>query len=89
VAHWHYVRRGELKPIIPNQSRADFVLNGALPYELPVFKRHLVQHSPRFVAMGRRCGPCRRARAGPAHQRAPRRRPARRRRLRTADVGAA
>jgi uridine kinase len=53
VAHWHYVRRGELKHIIPNQSRADFVLNGALPYELPVFKRHLAQHFPRFVTMWR------------------------------------
>ena len=53
VAHWHYVRRGELKHIIPNQSRAEFVLNGALPYELPVFKRHLAHHFPRFVAMWR------------------------------------
>ena len=41
ILHWHYVRRGELKHIIPHVGRADAVINGALPYELPILKRYL------------------------------------------------
>ena len=50
IAHWHYVRRGELKHIIPHLGRADAVINGALPYELPIFRRHLGHHLPQFIA---------------------------------------
>ena len=50
IAHWHYVRRGELKHIIPHLGRADAVINGALPYELPIFRRHLAHHFPQFIA---------------------------------------
>lgn len=53
VAHWHYVRRGELKHIIPHVGRADAVVNGALPYELPIHKRHLAHFFPRFLAQWR------------------------------------
>ena len=49
IQHWHYVRRSELKHIIPHQSRADFHVNGALPYELPFLKLHLFHHFPEFV----------------------------------------
>jgi uridine kinase len=49
IAHWHYVRRGELKHIIPHLGRADAVINGALPYELPIFKKHLAHHFPYFI----------------------------------------
>jgi uridine kinase len=49
IAHWHYVRRGELKHIIPHLGRADAVINGALPYELPIFKKHLARHFPRLI----------------------------------------
>jgi uridine kinase len=41
LTHWHYVRRSELKYIIPFIAHADFVLNTALPYELPVLKARL------------------------------------------------
>ncbi len=41
LTHWHYVRRSELKHIIPFIGRADFVLNTALPFELPVLKAKL------------------------------------------------
>jgi uridine kinase len=41
LTHWHYVRRSELKHIIPFIGHADFVLNTALPYELPVLKARL------------------------------------------------
>jgi uridine kinase len=50
IAHWHYVRRGELKHIIPHLGRADAVINVALPYELPIFRRHLGHHFPQFIA---------------------------------------
>ena len=49
VAHWHYVRRGEIKHIIPHLRRADAVLNGALPYELPILRRHVAHLFPGFV----------------------------------------
>jgi uridine kinase len=53
VAHWHYVRRGELKHIIPHVGRADAVLNGALPYELPILARHLAAQFPALVSKWR------------------------------------
>jgi uridine kinase len=49
VEHWHYVRRGELKHIIPHLGRADAIINGALPYELPIFKSHLEPLFPSFL----------------------------------------
>lgn len=41
VGHWHYVRRSELKHIVPYIPTVDFIFNGALPYELPYHKRRL------------------------------------------------
>jgi uridine kinase len=41
ILHWHYVRRSELKHIIPYQSTADFLVNSSLAYELPYLKRAL------------------------------------------------
>lgn len=49
VLHWHYVRRSELKHIIPHQSRADFLVNSSLAYELPVLKKHLFHFFPDFL----------------------------------------
>jgi uridine kinase len=46
LTHWHYVRRSELKHIIPFIGRADFVLNTALPYELPILKARLWDYIP-------------------------------------------
>jgi uridine kinase len=53
LLHWHYVRRGELKHIIPHVGRADAVVNGALPYELPILKKHLAHHFPPWIAQWR------------------------------------
>lgn len=36
LLHWHYVRRSEMKHIIPFVHDVDFVVNSSLPYELPV-----------------------------------------------------
>ena len=49
IQHWHYVRRSELKHIIPHQSRADFHVNGALAYELPFLKLHLFHQFPKLI----------------------------------------
>jgi uridine kinase len=49
ILHWHYVRRAELKHIIPNQALADTFVNSALPYELPILKSKLAHHFPEFL----------------------------------------
>jgi uridine kinase len=49
ILHWHYVRRSELKHIIPYQGSADHQINGALAYELPFLKLHLFHHLPPFL----------------------------------------
>ena len=41
LTHWHYVRSGEMKNIIPYSGMADFVINSAMPYELPLYKSKL------------------------------------------------
>jgi len=41
LEHWHYVRSSELRNIIPHVSSADYVVNSALPYELPIMCHHL------------------------------------------------
>jgi uridine kinase len=38
LLHWHYVRQGELFSIIPLKSLADCVVNGGMPFDLPVLK---------------------------------------------------
>lgn len=41
IGHWHYVRKSEMRYIVPFITTVDFVLNGALPYELPVHKKYM------------------------------------------------
>jgi uridine kinase len=41
VGHWHYVRDAEKAHIVPFIKNADVVVNGYLPYELPVHKKYL------------------------------------------------
>lgn len=38
ITHWHYVRSSELKYIIPFIGEVDFIVNSALPHELPILK---------------------------------------------------
>jgi len=38
LLHWHYVREGELFSIIPLKGLADAVINGGMPFDLPVLK---------------------------------------------------
>ncbi len=44
LEHWHYVRSSELRNIIPYVNTADYIVNGAVPYELPVMRARLFQH---------------------------------------------
>jgi uridine kinase len=42
IGHWHYVRRSEMRYIVPYIKNVDYIFNGALPYELPYHKRRLL-----------------------------------------------
>lgn len=42
LLHWHYVRAGELFSIIPLMGRADHVVNGGMPFDLPLLKPFFV-----------------------------------------------
>lgn len=44
LTHWHYVRRSEIKNIIPFIGQADSIVNSALPYELPFLKHRLFRY---------------------------------------------
>jgi uridine kinase len=43
LEHWHYVRSSELRNIIPHVNSADYVINSALSYELPIMRPRLVE----------------------------------------------
>ncbi len=49
IEHWHYVRRSELKHIIPFIGTVDHILNGYLAYELPIHKKHMFKYFPEFI----------------------------------------
>lgn len=51
LTHWHYVRRSELKYIIPYISEVDFLVNTAFPYELPLLKARLWGYIPRAMEL--------------------------------------
>jgi len=51
IGHWHYVRRAELKHIIPFIRDADYIINGSLPYELPFHKKYSFDLLPAFLAV--------------------------------------
>ncbi|PID85258.1 MAG: response regulator SirA [Chloroflexi bacterium] len=42
LEHWHYVRSSELRHIIPYSTTADFIINSAMPYELPLYRARLM-----------------------------------------------
>lgn len=44
LEHWHYVRRSELEHICPFVTKVDYVVNGALPYELPVWAARMKEN---------------------------------------------
>jgi uridine kinase len=50
ITHWHYVRKSELQYIIPFIGNVDFVVNSAMPYELPILKKKLFHYFPEAIA---------------------------------------
>lgn len=53
IAHWHYVRRSELKHIIPFIGTVDYLINSALPYEIPILKAKLFHYFPEAMRLFR------------------------------------
>ncbi len=49
LEHWHYVRSSELRHIIPYVNAADYVVNSATPYELPIMRARLFSHFAKWV----------------------------------------
>ena len=49
LMHWHFVRRSELRYIIPNITKAHFVMNTFLLYEIPIMKNRLGHLFPGFI----------------------------------------
>jgi len=43
------VRSSEMRNIIPYANSTDYIINGALTYELPVMRRRLLEHFRRWV----------------------------------------
>lgn len=41
LLHWHYVRASELRNIIPYVNATDYIVNSAMPYEMPMYKAKL------------------------------------------------
>jgi len=49
LEHWHYVRSSELRYIIPHINTADYIINGAVAYELPIMRPRLIDYFARWV----------------------------------------
>ncbi len=49
LEHWHYVRSSEMRHIIPYVNTTDYIVNGALAYELPIIRPRLIDHFARWV----------------------------------------
>lgn len=46
LGHWHFVRKGELRDMIPYIKTVDYVMNGGLSFELPVLKTVMGEDFP-------------------------------------------
>lgn len=49
IEHWHYVRTSEMRNIIPYISQVDFIINSAMPYELPLYRHKLIDQFEGWV----------------------------------------
>jgi uridine kinase len=48
LTHWHYVRTGELRNIVPHISSADYIVNSGMPYELSIYRPRLLDYFERW-----------------------------------------
>ncbi len=53
LEHWHYVRKSEMRHIIPYINTTDYIVNSALPYELPIMRARLFDHFAKWVDLYR------------------------------------
>lgn len=49
LEHWHYVRSSELRNIIPYVNTTDYIVNSAMPYEMPMYKAKLFSEFARWT----------------------------------------
>ncbi|MEW6406641.1 MAG: response regulator SirA, partial [Chloroflexota bacterium] len=49
LLHWHYVRASEMRNIIPYINSADYLVNTAMPYELPLYSHKLLDSFARWA----------------------------------------
>lgn len=42
LEHWHYVRTSEMRNIIPQINKTDYIINSGMPYELPIYRARLL-----------------------------------------------
>ncbi len=49
LLHWHYVRASELRNIIPYVNTTDYIVNSAMPYEMPMYKAKLFTDFARWT----------------------------------------
>jgi uridine kinase len=49
IRHWHFVRRSELRYIVPRLREADVIVNSFLPFELPIMKGRVGAMLPRLL----------------------------------------
>jgi uridine kinase len=49
LTHWHYVRSGEMRNILPFISTADYIVNSGMPYELSIYKPKLAGYFEKWA----------------------------------------
>lgn len=49
LEHWHYVRKSELRHIVPYINTTDYIVASGLPYELPVMRVRLLEHFEKWA----------------------------------------
>ena len=49
IRHWHFVRRSELRYIVPRLPEAEVIVNSFLTYEIPIMKQRVGELFPKFV----------------------------------------
>jgi uridine kinase len=49
IRHWHFVRRSELRYIVPRLREAEVIVNSFLTYEIPIMKQRVGKLFPQFV----------------------------------------
>jgi uridine kinase len=49
IRHWHFVRRSELRYIVPRLREAEVIVNSFLPYEIPIMKQRVGELFPDYL----------------------------------------